>query len=392
MSKIRFARRVEAIEVSAIKQMPIFASKINNVVSLGQGIPSVPTPKYIRRHIIELLESEADIGKYSLQPGYPKLKQAVAQRVSKIAGRPVDAEKEIFISTGAMEALFTAITSLLEEGDDVLLFDPSYASHIEQVKFAGAKPVFVSLNEKEAWAIDQDKLNRSITKKTKAIVICNPGNPTGKVFLEDELRFIVNLAIENDLFVIADETYDFLLYDSARHISLTSFPELKDRLAACFSFSKEFAMTGWRVGYMYAPSEVIEQTLKVHDAAVICAPSISQYAALVALTCRQEDTEESVRDILVRRREVILSRLDALGDLFSYIKPMGAYYILPRYLKTQLSSDEFSKKILHEAKVITIPGRAFGPSAEGHIRMSFGADENEINEAFDRLEKWNKNL
>lgn len=387
----KFSKRVRDIQVSAIKQMPLLARAIPNTVSLGQGIPALLTPQYIREQVIARINDNEAIGKYSLQPGLPELKNAVAKKVSAKAGRPVDAESEIFISAGGMEALLTAILSVVERGDEVILFDPSYSSHIEQVLLAEGAPVFVALDEKKNWALDERKLERAITKKTKAIIVCDPVNPTGKVFSAEELNIIARLAKADNLFVIADETYDFLVYDSTPYKSLTAYPEIKNQVIACYSFSKEYAMTGWRVGYMYAPADVVAQALKVHDAAVICAPTISQYAALAALT-GLPDEGRKVKEVLSRRREQICRRLDRLPDLFFYNKPMGAYYILARYLKTKLNSWDFAVKLLNETGVITIPGRAFGPSAEGCIRMSFGGTAKEINEAFDRVEKWNRAL
>lgn len=386
-----FAKRVRDIQVSAIKRMPLVARNVPGAISLGQGIPSIPTPLYIRRKVIELLSSQPAIGKYSLQPGLPELKTVIADRLSARIDAPVNPDEQIFISAGAMEALFAALVSIVETGDEVLLFDPSYASHIEQVLFSGGVPVFVPLAGERGWALDIEQVRSKITPKTKAIVICNPVNPTGKVFSRAELQSLASLAREFGLVVIADETYDFLVYGDLRFTSLLDFPEIREQTIACYSFSKQFAMTGWRVGYMYAPQAVIEQALKVHDAAVICAPTISQYAAYAALTERSDEPED-LRTILDRRRNLACDRLDRLKDLFSYVRPDGAYYLFVRYLKTDLDSEQFAMKVLEEAKVITIPGRAFGPHGEGHIRLSYGGTEEEITLAFDRLEQWNKTL
>jgi aminotransferase len=205
MKNIKFSKRVDQIAVSAIKQMPIFARAVPDAVSLGQGIPSIRTPEYIRRYVIDSLEEDDNIGKYSLQPGMPELKLAVAKVVKEKAKREVDPEREIFISAGAMEALFAAIVSLVEIGDEVILFDPSYASHIEQVVFAGGIPIFVPLQEETGWAVCIESLQRAISSRTKAIIVCNPGNPTGKVFSREELNAIVQIAVSHGLFVIADE-------------------------------------------------------------------------------------------------------------------------------------------------------------------------------------------
>lgn len=392
MKPRKFAERVERIAVSAIKQMPLLARSVPGAVSLGQGIPSLRTPASVRTAVANALDTRDDIGKYSLQPGLPALKEEISKLLSERTGRPVDTEREIFVSAGAMEALLAAIVSIVEEGDEVLLFDPGYASHIEQVLFAGGRPVFVPLDESQEWGVNLDALRQSITANTKAVIVCNPNNPTGSLLRKDELKAIVDIAREFDLYIIADETYNFLVFDDEAFVSLTTFEEVKDLVIACYSFSKQFAMTGWRVGYMYAPACVIDQVLKVHDATVICAPTVSQYAALAALTeCKPNETEEIFR-ALSNRRDLTCARLDELAGLFTYVRPRGAYYVLPKFNRSDVDSMTFAMRMLHEAKVIVIPGRAFGPQGEGHIRISFGGTENEINEAFDRIEKWNKTL
>ena len=289
-----------------------------------------------------------------------------------------------------MEALAVGISTLIKEGEEVILADPSYSSHIEQVVFAGGKPIFVPLDSTNEWDIPINTLKQKINKKTKAIIICSPANPTGAIIKKEKLDAIVKLALENDLFVFADETYSYLVYDKIKFTSLLEYPELKDRLIYTYSFSKEFAMTGWRVGYMYAPSFVIEQCLKVHDAFVICAPTISQYAALAALTKKPYPDDPNMLEIYEKRRDLMSELLDELEDLFSYQLPKGAYYILAKYLKTNLKSLDFSLKLLEEAGVITIPGIGFGPGGKGHIRLSLCGEEAEIKKAFQRIKKWNK--
>ena len=277
------AGRVAQISVSAIKQMPVLAAEVEGCISLGQGIPSIPTPSFITERVIQALRQEEWIGKYSLQPGLPALKRAVVRRLEQTKGIMVDPEAELFISCGAMEALAAGIATVIERGDEVLLPSPNYSSHIEQVLFAEGIPVFVPLIEEEGWKLDIRGFEKAVTKKTKAILICNPVNPTGAVFSREELTALAAIAIERKLFVIADEAYDFLVYDGQPHFSLSSIPELKTNLMACYSFSKAYCMTGWRVGYMYASARLIDQVLKVHDAFAICAPTVSQYAALSAL-------------------------------------------------------------------------------------------------------------
>lgn len=386
--------RVKQISVSAIKQMPVLASKVEGCISLGQGIPSFTTPSFIIEGVIEALRREAWIGKYSLQPGLPALRQAVARRLGETKGIDVDPETELFISCGAMEALAAGVATVIERGDEVLLPSPNYSSHIEQVLFAEGIPVFVPLIEEEGWKLDIRGFKKAVTKRTKAILICHPMNPTGAVFSREDLTALAEIAMERNLFIIADEAYDFLVYDGLPYFSMSSIPELKKNLMACYSFSKAYCMTGWRVGYMVAPGRLIEQVLKVHDAFAICAPTVSQYAALTALqaTNGRDGAGDHFMQQLVgsldARRKITCERLERLSQLFVFQKPRGAYYVFPKILKDGMNSMELALRLLYEAKVITVPGNGFGPTGEGHIRLSFGGEENEIHEAFDRIESW----
>jgi aminotransferase len=388
------ARRVAQISVSAIKQMPVLASKVEGCISLGQGIPSFATPAFIRESVIESLRQDDAIGKYSLQPGLPALKAEIAKHLGRTKGATVDPETEIFVSCGAMEAIAAAIATVIERGDEVLLPSPNYSSHIEQILFAEGIPVFVPLLETEGWKLDIDGFKMAVTPKTKAILLCNPMNPTGAVFAQEELKALAQIALEKNLFVIADEAYDFLVYDRLPHFSLASVPELKDILIACYSFSKMFCMTGWRVGYMLASSRIIDQVLKVHDAFAICAPTISQYAALAALRATNGKDGEGDRFIrhlvgaLASRRETTCQRLDRLSQVFSYQRPKGAYYVFPKVVLEGVSDMDLALRLLYEARVITVPGSGFGPTGEGHIRLSFGAIEEHLNQAFDRIDDW----
>ena len=401
MSELKnIAKRVQNIEISLIKKMPMYAHKLvlekkwkaEEIVSLGQGIPAMPTPKYIRNAVIEELKSDEAICKYSLQPGWPKLKNLIADILTKKTNRDVNPETEVFVSTGAMEALAVGMSTLFEEGDEVIIANPSYSSHIEQAVFAGAKPVFVDLDPNNNWAFNVEQFKQSINNKTKALILCNPANPTGMVIPKETLDEIVKIVVENNIFVFADETYGYLVFDNEKFISLLEYPELKDLLIYTYSFSKEFAMTGWRVGYMYAPAYIIEQCLKIHDAFVICAPTVSQHAAYAALTGTPYPEDPNMVEVFDKQRLYMCQRLDELPDLFAYQKPKGAYYILAKYLKTGLKAKDFSIKLLEEIGVITIPGTGFGPGGEGHIRLSFCATVENIKIAFDRIQEWNKNL
>ena len=308
------AKRVAQISVSAIKQMPVLASKVDGCISLGQGIPSFPTPAFIREAVIAALRREEAIGKYSLQPGMPALREAVAGRLLQTKGVTADPETEIFISCGAMEGIAAAISTVVERGDEVLIPSPNYSSHIEQILFAEGVPIFVPLLEEEGWRLDIEGFRKALTPKTKAILLCNPMNPTGAVFPREELLALADIALSRDLFIVADEAYDFLVYDDLPFFSLTSIPELRHRLISCYSFSKAYCMTGWRVGYMVASARLIQQVLKVHDAFAICAPTISQVAALAALretNGKDGEGDRFIRDLvsaLAARRECACNR------------------------------------------------------------------------------------
>ena len=390
----RISKRVAQITVSAIKQMPVLASKVAGTVSLGQGIPSFGTPSFVTEAVIRALREDDRIGKYSLQPGLPELKKEIAGHLTRTKSTAVDPETEVFVSCGAMEALAGAIATVVDRGDEVLIPSPNYASHIEQILFAEGVPVFVPLMEENGWRLDIDAFKRAVTPRTKAILICNPMNPTGTVFSGDDIGAIASLALDRDLFVIADEAYDFLIYDQLPHSSFVSIPELKQHLLAAFSFSKMYCMTGWRVGYLYGPSYLIDQVLKVHDAFAICAPTISQYAALAALKATNGTDGEGdlfKRDLVTAldaRRQLACARLDRVPALFLYQRPQGAYYVFPRIVPPGVKSMDLALRLLYEAKVISVPGAGFGPTGEGHVRLSFGGTEEEINEAFDRIEEW----
>jgi len=387
------SKRVAGISVSAIKQMPVLASKVPGAVSLGQGIPSFGTPSFIVDAVIRALREDERVGKYSLQPGIPELKAEIAAHILRRYGAKVDPEKEVFVSCGAMEALAAGIATIVERGDEVLVASPNYASHIEQILFAEGIPVFVPLIEDKGWRLDVEGFRKAVTARTKAILICNPMNPTGAVFSASEIEEVARLALEKDLFIIADEAYDFLTYDGISHKSVLTIPEVGGRLVATFSFSKMYCMTGWRVGYMCAPGRLIDQVLKVHDAFAICAPTVSQYAALAALKATNGSDGEGdgfireLVDALDKRRMTLCGRLDALSSLFSYQRPRGAYYVFPKIVPP-VNSMDLALKFLYEARVVSIPGSGFGPTGEGHIRFSFGGTEEEINRAFDRIEEW----
>lgn len=386
----RLSRRVRQIKISATKEMPMVAAAVGGCVSLGQGIPSFATPEHVVEAVARALRQDPAAGKYSLQPGMPELRRAAAELLRAEKGLPADAEREVAITVGGMEGLLCAMLTLVGPGDEVIVPEPFYPSHVEQILLAEGTPVFAPLRRAD-WGLDVDAIKAAITPRTKAIIISSPHNPTGAVWTKKDLEQVAELALGHGIFVICDDTYDALAYDDQAAFSLASLPELRHLLVGVFSFSKRFALTGWRVGFLWAREELLNQMLKIHDAAAICAPSVSQLAALASLAGPQE-VYAGFKAALEERRNLICHRLDALGGRFSFVRPAGAFYVMAKAEFPHVDSRDLALRLIREARVITIPGGAFGPGGEGHLRLSFGGAEAEIETACDRLAAWSAHL
>ncbi|NQW10162.1 MAG: pyridoxal phosphate-dependent aminotransferase [Alphaproteobacteria bacterium] len=382
----RIASRVADIEVSAIKQMAMRGGKVEDVAALTWGVPSFRTPVSIRQAVARALEHDPDIGKYALPDGLPALRHAVSAHHEAITGLRPDPDRNVMITAGNIQGLNSLFHVLLESGDEVIVTDPGFASHLQQIRLCGGVPVFWPMDEAKGWRLDLDRLADLVTERTKAILLVNPSNPTGTLFSETELRRIGTLARAEDLMILLDDPYSSFLYENRdRFFHLASVPGLHDHLVYLFTFSKCHAMSGWRLGYMVVPKSLKREVLKVHDATIICAPRISQVAGLAALT-EPSDHLAEFESVLVRRRELICARLDTLDHVFAYTKPEGAYYVFPRIIASHENSWEFALRLLDEARVTVTPGIAFGPSGEHHVRMAFCVDDAAISTAFDRME------
>lgn len=379
---------VMEISVSAIKEMAILSAKIEGAASLTWGLPSFRTPDHIRQAVERELEADPDIGKYALPDGLPTLRQAVAQTHLVATGIAADADRNVIITAGNMQGLNALFHTVVDPGDEIIVTDPGFASHVQQIRLCGGKPVFWPLDESRDWRLDLDALENLVTERTKAIVLVTPSNPTGKIFTEDELRSVGKLAVAKGLLILLDDPYSHFIYDNReRFFNLACVPELTDNLAYLFTFSKSYAMSGWRLGYMIVPEFLKRQVLKVHDATIICAPRISQIAALTALTEEPVHLKQ-FEAILERRRSLICDRLDRLAHVFDYVKPEGAYYVFPRLLSGHTDSYDFAIQLLNEARVAVTPGSAFGPSGERHVRMAYCVSDETIELAFDRMEQY----
>ena len=380
------ARTVAGIELSAIKEMAMRGAKVPDAASLTWGLPSFRTPEPIRRAVEAELERDPDIGKYALPDGLPALRQAVVETHRRFTGITVDPDANVLITAGNMQGLNALFHTVIDPGDEIIVTDPGFASHFQQIRLVGGVPVFWPLDEVDGWSLDVDALPGLITERTKAIVLVSPSNPSGTIFPEAALRRVGQIAVEHGVLILVDDPYCHFTYENAeRYFNLSAVPELADHLAYLFTFSKTYAMSGWRLGYMIVPEFLKRQALKVHDATIICTPRISQVAGLAALTGDPAHLTE-FESILARRRALICERLDRLGHVFEYQKPEGAYYVFPRIVAEHADSRSFALDLLDQAHVIVTPGAAFGPSGEHHVRMAYCVDDAVIETAFDRME------
>lgn len=391
--------RTKDIKLSIIKQIELEASKYPDAISLAQGIPDFDTPEFIKRRVEKALKRGV-VARYSLSPGLPELRELIEESLEK-DGMHYDWEKEILVTAGSIEGITSTIMAITDPGDEVIIPEPTYTSYKEVIKLAGCTPVFVPLDEGKGWGLDVEKYKQALTPRTKAIFYCNPNNPTGTIYSRDQLMELARLAEDNDLFLISDEVYKDFVYDQKEFFSLAQIPELRKRVIRIFSFSKAFAMTGWRIAYLHSDERNVQEIIKVHDSLVTCAPVISQYAAMGALEIEEEDLA-NFKQQYKTRRDLICKKLEELEPHIQFVKPDSAYYVFPKIslelakkiqdesgpLLTEEGKPDswrFAFWLLRNAQVATVPGMAFGPSGEGHFRMSFGRKEEDIEQALDRI-------
>ena len=379
---------VHESEVSAIKQMAILSAKVEGAASLTWGLPSFRTPEYIRQAVKSCLDQDADAGKYTLPDGMADLRELVVKKHLAETGIKVSATDNVVISAGNMQGLNTLFHTMLDPGDEIILTDPCFASHIQQIILFNGKPVYWPLDEANNWSLDLERLPQLISEKTQAIVLVSPSNPTGKIFTEEELIQVGNIAVQHNILVIIDDPYsDFTYENRNKYFNLASVDRFKDHIVYMYTFSKAYAMTGWRLAYSIMPSELKREALKVHDATIICTPRISQLAGIAALEQHSTHKQE-FGAILKNRRDLIVERLSNVSQIFSWNEPEGSYYVFPKILIEHTDSHTFAIDLLTNAGVAVTPGSAFGPSGEHHIRMAYCVDEATINTAFDRIEKY----
>ena len=382
------SKRVMQIKKSAIHEMTRLSKHYNDVAFLSWAKPTSGTPEHINNAAISAIK-EGLTGGYSQSDGLPALREEIVKKLKR--DNSINAIiNELLVTVGAIEGLAAAVMATIDPGDEVILPTPTYSTHIRQVELASGKPVLVPLIEEENFAIDIQAVKKSITSKTKAIMYCSPNNPTGTVFSEDQLRELAKIALDNDLMIITDEAYEYFVFDDNRHFSVASIPGMEKHVISTYTFTKTYAMTGWRVGYVHADETIIAQIKKAHIPLAICAPVVSQYAAIAALYGGQECVAEFKRHYL-SARNLMCERLDRLNHVFDYVKPGGSYLMFPKILLDEgRDSIAFCKKLLKDIQVSTTPGIAFGPTGERHLRLSFCVSEEIIMKAFDRMEKYFK--
>jgi len=383
---MNISNRVNQLKKSAIHEMTRLSKKYDDVAFLSWAKPTTGTPKHINDAVISAIENGLT-GGYSQSEGLPELREEIVKKLKR--DNNIDANiNQLIVTIGAIEGLAASVMATIDPGDEVILPTPTYSTHITQVRLASGKPVLVPLIEENNFALDIEAIKNAITSKTKAIMYCSPSNPTGTVFSENELRQLAKIALENNLTIITDEAYEYFVFDTHKHFSIASIPEMRKNVITNYTFTKTYAMTGWRIGYLHADEEVLAQVKKAHIPFAICAPVASQYAAIAALKGSQNCVEEFKQHYL-KARNLMCERLDKLDSVFQYNKPGGSYLMFPKIL-TEKGKDSFafSKDLLEKVKVSTTPGIAFGPTGEEHIRLSFCVPEETINIAFDRIEKY----
>ncbi|MBQ9302537.1 pyridoxal phosphate-dependent aminotransferase [Butyrivibrio sp.] len=379
-------KKVVDIKPSGIRKFFDIVQETEGAISLGVGEPDFDTPWHIRDEGIYSLEKGRTF--YTSNSGLKELRQEVSNYIKRTQDVTYDPIKEIFITVGGSEAIDLALRAMVDPGDEVLIPQPSYVSYEPCAILADAVPVIIELKEENQFRLTAEEVLEKVTDKTKILVLPFPNNPTGAVMGKEDLEAIAKVVIEKDLFVISDEIYSELTYNG-KHVSIVSLPGMKERTILINGFSKAYAMTGWRLGYACGPEEIMKQMVKIHQFAIMCAPTTSQYAAVEALKNGDEDVR-IMREEYNHRRRYLLNEFKRLG--LPCFEPFGAFYVFPSIKKFGMSSDEFCTRLLKEEKLAVVPGTAFGDCGEGFIRISYAYSLDNLKMAMERLERFLKKI
>ena len=374
--------RVGRLPASGIRRFFDLAAGTEGVISLGVGEPDFVTPDAFREAAVRSIQEGKT--QYTSNYGLLALREAIAEHTARLRGVTYDPKGEILVTVGVSEAVDLALRATLNDGDEVILADPSYVAYLPAIVLAGGVPVPVATSGATDFRLLADDVRRAITPRTRAILLGFPNNPTGAVLLPEDVAGIAALAREHDLLVYADEIYDRLVY-GAPHRSILDVAGMQERTVYLAGFSKAYAMTGWRVGYACAPAEIIEQMMKIHQYTVMCVPTAAQYAALEAIRNGEPEVERMVA-AYDERRQRMYGRFNVMG--LRCFEPKGAFYCFPDVTSTGLTDAVFCERLLQEERVVVVPGNAFGAGGVGHVRACYAASMAKIDEACDRIERF----
>lgn len=370
------------LKPSGIRKFFDVVSEMPDAISLGVGEPDFDTPWHIREEGIYSLERGRTF--YTSNAGLKELKVEVCRYLKRRCGLTYDADRDVMITVGGSEAIDMALRAMLNPGDEVLIPQPSYVSYEPCCLLADGIPVIIELKEEDQFRLKPEQLLAAITERTKILVLPFPNNPTGGIMERADLEAIAKVLIEKDIFVLSDEIYSELTYGQ-EHVSIASLPGMKERTIVINGFSKAYAMTGWRLGYAAGPSEIIKQMIKIHQYAIMCAPTTSQYAAVEAMRNGDEDVAR-MREAYDGRRRYLLHAMEEMK--LECFEPKGAFYIFPNIRRFGMSSEEFANRLLQEEKVAVVPGTAFGDCGEGFIRISYAYSLEDLKEAISRVARF----
>lgn len=373
---------IVTIPPSGIRKFFDIVNEMEGAISLGVGEPDFDTPWHIRTEGIDSLRKGRTF--YTSNAGLKELKQEISRYIARRFDVEYDYNSEIMVTVGGSEAIDIALRAMLDPGDEVLIPQPSYVSYVPCTILAGGVPVVIQLEEKDQFRLTKEKLLEKITDKTKVLVLPFPNNPTGSIMEAEDLAEIAKVVEEKDLFVISDEIYCELTFKGS-HSTIASFPGMRERTVLINGFSKSYAMTGWRLGYACAPAVILKQMLKIHQFAIMCAPTTSQYAAVEALRNGDEDVAR-MREAYDQRRKYLVKSLREIG--FDCYEPQGAFYVFPGIKRFGMSADDFALKLLQDEKVAVVPGTAFGDCGEGYLRLSYAYSLDDLKRALERIDRF----
>ena len=376
------SKKIVDIEPSGIRKFFDVVSEMPGAISLGVGEPDFDTPYVVREEGIYALEQGKTY--YTANAGLKELREEISIYLNRKYGLDYESDKEIVVTVGGSEGIDLALRCMINPGDEVLIPQPCFVSYAPCAIMADATPVYINLKEENEFKLTKEELAASITDKTKILMLAYPSNPTGAIMTKEELEELVPIIIEHDLYVISDEIYSELTYDN-KHCSIASLPGMKERTIVINGFSKSFAMTGWRLGYACGPKNIMEQILKLHQFAIMCAPTNSQFAAVEALRNCDDDVDKMV-EAYNQRRRFLIHQLKEIG--IECFEPYGAFYIFPSIKKFGMSSEEFANRLLQEQKLAVIPGTAFGACGEGFVRISYAYSIENLKVGLDRIKKF----